>query len=174
MERIGLIVGIVSGAIAIGAFLAGGLGSARNWLATRGDVALPGTHDGERWRKARPEDFAWLMAAWCYPTLGDFRTEFRMAEGRPQRRNVARDTGTDTGWMEIDVYRSNNGLIRVWHKNSDMPGAYFRPATSDRLSFYENDRSTSDAGEVSDGKRYLALDCARCAVSDDGITYDCR
>lgn len=174
LERLGVIVGIVSGVIAIGAFATGGFGAARSWLASRGDVELPGSYPNERWRKARADDYSWLVAQWCYPTLGDFTTEFRVSDGKLQRRNAARGDLVDTGWMDIDVYVSKSGLVRVWHHAENMPGAYFRPATDDRLSLYENDRSENDAGDIFDGKKYLALHCSRCAASADGFTYDCN
>lgn len=173
LQRWSVIIGIVSGLIAILAFVGGGFKGVGQWMASRGTVDLPATYPGEAWRAAGPQDYQWLVADWCYPTLGDFQTSFRAQGGQVQRRNTAPSTSTDTGWINVKVYKNANDLIRIWHEESSMPGAYFRPATGDRLSAYENDRGQSDSGEISDGKRFLLLNCERCKVSADGITYDC-
>ncbi|MEZ5998092.1 MAG: hypothetical protein R3B98_05310 [Hyphomonas sp.] len=173
LQKWSVIIGIVSGLIAIVTFLAGGFSGIGHWVGARGTVDLPATYDGETWRAASQADYQWLLADWCYPTLGDFKSSFRMSGSQAQRRNTSDSPKVDTGWINIKVYKSNHDLIRVWHEDPDMPGAYFRTATRDGLSGYENDRRQNDAGEISDGKKFLILNCQRCTVSVDGMTYDC-
>lgn len=91
-----------------------------------------------------------------------------------QHRNVGTNPVTDTGWLDTKVYVNQGELIRIWHDEGGLPGAYIRPAANDKLSFYENDRSTADNGEIFDGERFLALSCTRCRISNDGLTYACE
>lgn len=168
------IIGLIMGVIGLVTFLMGGASAVTRWFGSMGEVDLPATYASETWRQAKPEDSAWLATSWCYPTLGDFQSSFRLEGGQMQRRNTSSLGPVDTGWINVTIYKSNRDVLRVWHDDDTMPGSYLRPATPDNLSLYENERRSNDAGDISDTNQILALDCNRCAISPDGLTYDCN
>lgn len=174
LKRWSTLIGMTSGVIGIGVFSFGGFGAVSSWFASQGEVELPATYSNETWRRASADDAAWIIGDWCYPTLGDFKSEFRSEGGKITRRNSATYPAMDTGWVDVIVYKSNRDLIRIWHDDDATPGAYLRPATSDKLSYYENERNQNDAGDISDSNQILALNCTRCTLSGDGSTYDCN
>lgn len=174
IENLAAKLGIFGGAVSFLVLLFGGGAFVLNKLRSVGEVSLPATYANETWRPAKAEQYAWLANRWCYPTLPNFQTEFRLNGKKLQHRNVGTNPQTDTGWLDATAYVNQNDLIRIWHDDGGLPGAYYRPAAADRLSFYENDRSTADSGEVRDGDRFLALNCTRCKISPDGLTYSCK
>jgi hypothetical protein len=167
------VVGLTTGSIALVTFLFTGASGATAWLASFGEADLPATYPNETWRKAKPAQYEWLLQDWCFPTLGDFKVQFRQQGGNVVRRNSSTRPAVDTGWMDVTVYISNRDLLRIYHHRDGMPGSYLRPATTDNLSLYENERRQSDAGEISSTRQILALHCTRCQISSDSITYSC-
>lgn len=174
IENLAAKLGIFGGAVSFLVLVFGGGAFVLQKFRSVGEVSLPTTYASESWRKAKPEQFSWLAHQWCYPTLPDFRTEYRLSGKKLQHRNVGTNPVTDTGWLDVTVYVNQRGLLRIWHDDEQLPGVYIRPATDDNLSFYENDRSQRDSGEISDGDRFLVLSCTQCQISRDGLTYSCQ
>jgi hypothetical protein len=152
---------------------------AYNWFASKYEgldaVSLPATYPGELWKTAKSEEFAWLADEWCYATIPGFRTRFRVNEGGLERQNTGdQPKPFTTEWWKTKVYVSNNGVLRIWYENSDLPGDYieFRPDKTAEWKEYQ--RFSRDDGSITSGKKRLVLSCKRCSLSSDGITYSCQ
>lgn len=148
-----------------------------NWAKARvgaiGAVELGATFPGEVWKPAAREDYAWLVDTWCYPTLAGFTSEFRFGGPALQRRNAApRPRAFQSEWVDVEVFRSNRGMLRLRHAN-DWPGNYIDYSPAKTAEFHENERYVYDDGRVEAGDERLALSCARCTLSGDGLTYSC-
>ncbi|PQA87740.1 hypothetical protein [Hyphococcus luteus] len=174
VENLAAKLGVYGGAVSFLVLVFGGGAFVVQKIRSAGEVSLPATYASESWRPAKWDQYAWLAHRWCYPTLPNFQTEYRLAGRTLQHRNVGASPDVDTGWIDTKVYVNQNDLIRIWHDDGALPGAYIRPAADDKLSFYENDRSTADSGQIFDGDRFLALSCTRCRISSDGLTYSCK
>ena len=79
-----------------------------------------------------------------------------------------------TEWWKTKVYISNDGVLRIWYENSDLPGNYIVFTPGKTAEWKEYERYTKDGGQVSSGKKRLVLSCKRCSLSNDGITYSCN
>lgn len=170
--------GIASATLAVLAFPAQ-VEQVYGWFAGKyeswGSVDLPSSYPGELWNVAGPQQFAWLEDEWCYPTIPDFRTRFRVVDGALERQNEGRlPKPFTTAWLKTKVYLSNNGVLRLWYEDSDMPGNYVHFTPGKTAEWQENERYAKDDGSITGGRKRLVLSCKRCSISDDGITYSCN
>lgn len=144
-----------------------------NWVSQATTEDLPGSFPGETWRKAKLADFDWLQDEWCYPSMPDFRIQFRVTSGMLEQQN--RISGRDahiTEWVRPKVYISNRGILRLMYDN-DWPGDYIDFAPQKTAEWHEYVRYANADGSITAGHERLVLSCRRCQVSKDG-TYSCR
>jgi hypothetical protein len=138
-------------------------------------VDLPSSYPGEIWRDAAPEQFSWLSDEWCYPSLPDFHSRFRVVDGRLERQNQGDSPQPfTTQWVKTRVYLSDKGVLRLWYEDSEWPGNYVTFTPGKTAEWQENERYGKDDGSITSGRKRLVLSCARCTVSGDGMTYDCK
>jgi hypothetical protein len=167
-------LGTIAAALSMPSALQDFVGWARDAAAGAGSVELPAAYPGERFKPAKPAEFAWLADEWCYPSLPGFTTTFRLVDGRLQRRNRGEQPSPFvTEWVDVDVYKSSNGMLRIWHHN-DWPGSYVHFSPDKTAEWRENERYLHDDGSVSAGDKMLVLSCGRCTVGADGLTYACN
>lgn len=150
---------------------------AYKWFSDRYEswdaVDLPSSYPGEIWKRAAVEQFRWLEDEWCYPTIPGFKTRFRVVGDALERQNEgAMPKPFTTVWWKTKVYLSNNGILRIWHDDPDIPGSYITYSPEKTAEWHENERYSNDDGTVRSGKKRLVLSCKRCTVSD--YTYSCQ
>lgn len=148
------------------------------WTSERveraGAVDLPTSFPDEIWKRASVEEYAWLADEWCYPSLPGFVTRFRVVDAKLQRQNQGQAPRPfTTEWVDVDVYNSSLGSMRLWHHKDGWPGNYVHYTPGKTAEWRENERYAADDGTISAGDKRLVLSCARCSVSADGFTYSC-
>jgi hypothetical protein len=138
-------------------------------------VELPGTYPGEVWKSAKSHEFEWLVGDWCYPSMPDFRSRFRVVGGTLQRQNEGRRPEPfRTEWSNAKTYVSNRGVLRMRYDDPNLPGSFVTMTPGKTAEWHEHERYGNDDGTTRSGKPRLVLSCARCQVSNDGITYTCQ
>jgi hypothetical protein len=167
---------VVSAVVALLAFPAQ-VEQGYRWFAGKyeswGSVDLPGSYPGEVWKAASVEQLTWLEDEWCYPTIPGFKSRFRVIDGVHERQNTgSMPKPFTTEWWKTKTYMSNNGVLRIWYEDSDLPGNYVFFTAGKTAEWHENERYTNDDGSVRSGKKRLVLSCKRCTVSD--YTYACE
>ncbi len=169
-----VLLGLLGGALAGLLAVSGGLKWGLQQVERLGRVELAGSYPGETWRLAKPAQYAWLQDTWCYPTLKDFHTQFRLEGGVLERRNRSETpVHVDTGWVKTKIYVSNRDMLRIAYEDSDLPASFVTFAPAKPAEWFENERRLRDDGSVVSGRKYLVLSCGRCRVSADGMTYSC-
>ena len=134
---------------------------------------LPGSYANERWRAADSEDFNWLQDEWCYPALRGFRSRFVVRDGKLLRQNA------ESHWVETkSIYLSKGeagDLLRIqYEKEAGLPIDFISFDPGNTAEWREHQRSVGHDGTLSSGRDRLVLSCNRCAVSRDGMTYECK
>jgi len=150
-----------------------------NWFLNlyhrKGSVTLAGSYPNEIWRAATPDEVSWLAGEWCYPSLRDFRTRFRIAGGTLQRQNEGRNPKPfRTEWTNTKVYASNTGLLRIAHDDPNMPASIVNVTSGKTAEWRESERYVNEDGTTRSGQSRLVLSCTRCRLSRDGTTYACQ
>jgi len=157
-----VIAGIASTALAVVAFPSQ-VEQVYKWFAGKYQswdaVELPGTYPGELWKVARVEQFAWLEDEWCYPAMPDFRSRFRVVDGVLERQNSSQlPKPTTTVWWKTKVYVSNNGVLRIWYEDPDLPGNYISATPGKTAEWHEFERYSHDDGQRDAGQAAVGLE----------------
>jgi len=173
-----VLAGVASATLAVLAFPAQ-VENVYHWFSSKfarwDAVELPTSYPDEIWKVATVEQFGWLEDEWCYPTIPGFKTRFRVVAGALERQNEgAMPKPFTTDWWKTKVYLSNNGVLRIWHEATDVPGSYITYTPGKTAEWRENERYGNDDGSIRSGKKRLVLSCKRCSLSDDGFTYSCE
>src|SRR5262249_51442533 len=146
-----------------------------DWSHRRESVTLAGSYPNEIWRAATLDEVSWLADEWCYPSLRDFRTRFRIAGGTLQRQNEGRNPKPfRTAWTNTKVYASNTGLLRISHDNPDFPASIVTASSGKRAEWRESERYVNEDGTTRSGESRLVLSCSRGRLTSDGLTYACN
>ena len=166
------ILATISGALAFRTEIEAAFKGAMAGIEDIGTVELAASYQGETWRPAKPEQIAWMLDSWCYPTLRGFKSTFRMNGDTLEQQN---DTGYPenivTEWVPLDAYISNRGMLRLHDRRKQWYVNFIEYEPGDVTEYRENTRSVADNGSISSDDKRLALNCRRCTVSDD--VYDC-
>lgn len=139
-------------------------------------TTLKGSYPGEYWKAANKADYAWLSDEWCYPSVPDFVSRFKLEGTQLFRQNEGgKYQYIKTEWIPITVHRSNRNVLRfTYPKEQDWPIDFLEFEPGRTTEWREYTRSLNDDGSVSSNKKSLAISCRRCSVDKLGITYDCK
>lgn len=145
-----------------------------HWVDEISSEKLPNSYAGEFWRKAKNEDYYWLVSEWCIPSVQGLRSQFRISAGNLQRQNYGPwPSPFRTEWVNTQVFISNRKTLRLVYSRDGWQDN-FLSSSSTKTEFWSNTRQQTDSGAITSSSRILALDCARCRVSEDGFTYKCQ
>jgi hypothetical protein len=168
------VVGTLAGALAIVPQIDAAREWVLHWLERRGSVELEASYENEIWRGATSEQFAWLQDEWCYPSLRNFRSRFKVERGALFRQNDGgRPDAFQTDWVGTTVHISDRKVLRIGYVTKDWPVDFILYEPENTAEFREYQRYVADDGTVSSGDKRLVLSCTRCRLSRDGITYQC-
>lgn len=118
---------------------------------------LPLSHPNETWKKLAPDDLPWLFAAWCYQGSASGLT----ARYRRMADAIEKEDYTRKGrWVTIDAYRSDEGLVRLVNRDTDVHVFVAYEPRRPNL-FFENTRRRDAAGTLTTGTKYLASVCPK-------------
>jgi hypothetical protein len=139
-------------------------------------VTLNGTYPGEEWNIAKKADYSWLAGEWCYPSLRNFISRFKVEGNQLFRQNEGSSPKhIKTDWIPITAHRSNRNVLRFsYPKGQDWPVDFLEFEPKRTSEWREYTRSLNDDGSVSSNKKTLALSCSRCSVDKLGAVYNCK
>lgn len=169
---------VAVGAIATALAIVPQLDDARRWITgawgTIGTVEIDGTYPGESWKPAKKDQYSWLEDEWCYGSDPSFVSRFKLEGSELFRQNEGGRIYIKTEWVPVTVYISNHDVLRFkYPKDAAWPADFvdFDPALP--AEWHEYTRNVHDDGSVSSNKKYLVVSCKRCAISSDGLIYNC-
>ncbi len=164
-------MGLVAGALPIVVPVFDGVS---DWVKSFYTVELPDAYPHEVWKNASVDDLTWLQDEWFYPTIPDFYTRFKVENNTLYQQNEGYNPDVLTDWIEVKVFISDNGLLRLRYVSNDWTGTYIKKTEGKNFEFHNFERLVADNGTVTTDRSRLVLSKNHCKVSRDGMTYDCR
>jgi hypothetical protein len=136
---------------------------------------LGAVYPGETWRVATVNEYSWLQDEWCFPTLPDFKSRFRIAhDGLETQHKGTTPNHFVTEWIPAQVFVSNRGKLRiVYDRDSEWPSSFVTFSPRKTAEWQQSERYENDDGSVRSGNPRLVLSCRRCKVDEDQGTYTC-
>ncbi|MCK7591061.1 hypothetical protein M0G43_10790 [Subsaxibacter sp. CAU 1640] len=163
-------MGIVAGALPIIVPVVDGIS---DWFSNMNTVELPDAYPNEVWKNEDVANLTWLQDEWFYPTIPNFYTRFKIENNTLFQQNEGYNPDVLTEWIEVKVFVSDKGLLRLRYVSNDWPGTFIRKPDTKNSEYQNFERGVADDGSVTTDKARLVLSKTRCKITNGGMTYNC-